>query len=177
MRLKTLFLDDYIFKGEHEVKSRTLTSLIDKESGTKVFNSAVELFITSAIVGCYYNKKSKPQKGDKTFKIMSSQFQNHYDVLLFIYKLTMLIGDEDNIGDIDRINRAFRYTDNQDNLSLFEEYMLGGLDEIYDRFMVSTNKRYDDYLISLRSFLDSIMKNNNNNNFDDDEDIFSGDVF
>ena len=81
---KKLFMDDYLFVGSHEEKARKLTSEIDNSSGAKIFTSAVELYMTAAIIGCYYGRRSKREKGEKTYRIMQSQFSNHYYQLVKI---------------------------------------------------------------------------------------------
>lgn len=148
-----LFMDDYLFTGSHEEKVRKLVSEIDNSSGAKIFSSAIELYMAAAVVGCYYNKRSVKEKGDKTFRIMQSQFSNHYYNLMFIYRLVML--NEENIGldSIDKINNAFRYHENPENVQKFEEYMLGGIDILYDKLFISTNSSYDDFLSSVNALI------------------------
>ena len=78
---------------------------------------------------------------------------------------------------IDRINNAFKYNPDDDeyqsNAKLFEKYMLGGLKELYDTFILSSNKRYEDYLTSLNKFVEKFKRNDT-----DDVDIdLDGDIF
>ncbi len=152
-KIKGLFMEDYLFVGSHEEKARKLTSEIDNQSGAKIFSSAVELFMAAAVVGCRYNKKSQREKGDKTLRIMQNQFTNHYRKLVFIFKLVMLADSNVKLQSIDKINNAFRYKENEENMKTFEEYMLGGVDIIYDKLFVSTNSSYDDYLASLNELV------------------------
>lgn len=163
---KGLFLEDYLFTGSHEEKARKLIGEIDNASGAKIFSSAVELYMAAAIVGTYYKKKSSREKGDKTLRIMQNQFTNHYEKLMFIYKLIMLSDPDLKLQSIDKINNAFRYRENEQNIKVFEEYMLGGVDILYDKLFVSTNTSYDDFLASLNQLLND-FKNKSEN----DEDI------
>ena len=83
-KTKRLFMEDYLCIGSHEEKARKLVSEIDNSSGAKVFSSAVELYMAAAVIGCYYNRRSQREKGDKTLRIMQNQFSNHYYDLMFI---------------------------------------------------------------------------------------------
>lgn len=169
---KKLFMDDYLFVGSHEEKARKLTSEIDNSSGAKIFTSAVELYMTAAIIGCYYGRRSKREKGEKTYRIMQSQFSNHYYQLVYIYKLVMLNEKDLLLESIDKINNAFRYYDDPNNMNKFEEYVLGGVEILYDKLFVSTNSSYDDFLTSLNSligeFKDTVKKEEDDINFDDE---------
>lgn len=150
---KKLFMDDYLFVGSHEEKARKLTSEIDNSSGAKIFSSAVELYMTAAIIGCYFGRRSSREKGDKTYRIMQNQFSNHYYQLVYIYKLVMLSEKDISLESIDKINNAFRYYDEPENIKKFEEYMLGGIEILYDKIFVSTNSSYDDFLSSVNSLM------------------------
>ena len=178
MANKRLFLDDYLFYGEYEEMVRTLTSVFDNNSGAKIFNSGIELYMASAIVGAHFNLRSKPApKTEKTFRIMANQFTQRGDELNLIFKLVMLNADKDINAPIDRINNAFKYSPDdpeyQNNILLFEECMLGGLREIYSNVMLSTNKRFDDYFNSLNTFISKFK----GDQLTEEDEIDFGDVF
>lgn len=159
---KQLFLDDYLFRGEYEEMARALIGIIDPKSGTKIFNSAVELYIAAAVVGITLDKKANPSKGDKTLRIMATQFISRDNELDFLYRLVMLNADRKHVTAVDRINNAFKITNADkeyaDNVETFEKYMLGGLKEIYSSFIHKTNKRFDDYLDCLNNFIEKFHK-------------------
>lgn len=171
-KTKGLFMEDYLFAGSHEEKARKLTSEIDNASGAKIFSSAIELYMAAAVVGAYYKKKSCREKGEKTLRIMQNQFTNHYEKLMFIYKLVMLSNSDLKLEPIDKINNAFRYRENEENIKVFEEYMLGGVDILYDKLFVSTNTSYEDFLASLNGLLSEFEKIQQ----DEDEIDFSDEI-
>ena len=41
MANKRMFLEDYLFRGKYEEMARALTSVIDTNSGSKIFNSGI----------------------------------------------------------------------------------------------------------------------------------------
>lgn len=173
MATKSLFLEDYIFRGSQNEKAIALTSLIDKESNTPIFSSLVELFICASIVGCYFNRRSKPEKGDVGKKIFATQFTTHSQQLNLAFRLVLLVGGKEQADSIERLNRTFRNPETQDNYELFESFMLGGIDELYDTFILDSNNRYEDYLTSLSKFLNEFAeKQESDEDGPSTEDIF-----
>ena len=157
---KSLFMSDYVFKGSHCDKVLALTSKIDADSNTCIFSSSVELFIFAALVGCYFNRRCKPERSSgKETKIMVSQFIEHKNDINLAFRFVLLTGNRENADPVERLNRTFRNPETDDNYALFEEYMLGGVDEIYEHLILSSNTHYEDYLTSLNKFLNEIRKN------------------
>lgn len=50
-------------------------------------------------------------------------------------------------------NKTFRNPETDENYKAFEEYVLGVLEEIYDKLMIKSNTNYQDYLTSLNKLL------------------------
>ena len=175
MRIE-LFSGDFLFTGSHERKVRSLINVIDVKSQAKVFSSAVEVFITAALVGCINNRTATKEKGNETLRIMTSQFNTHRVALLNTYKLVLLCADSNNVTPINRINRAFKEYSEDYNFELYISYVLGGVEELYSVFYENGSVRYDDYLNSLKSFIKENLTQNEDDELDDD-DIFGNDVF
>lgn len=171
-----LFSGDFLFTGSHEKKVRSLISIIDTKSQSKIFSSAVEVFITAALVGCINNRTAIKEKGGETLRIMTTQFNTHRVALMNTYKLVLLCADSAEVSPVDRMNRAFREYSEDYNFELFISYVLGGVDELYSVFYDNGSVRYDDYLNSLISFVKENLTENENEELDD-EDIFGNDVF
>ncbi|MBQ8068451.1 MAG: hypothetical protein IJ201_08925 [Solobacterium sp.] len=167
-KIKKLFLEDYLFKGRYTQMVVDLTETVDPASGAKIFDSAVELYLAAAIIGAHYQVKGKPDTGDPTKRIMANQFTNHYQDLVFAYKLVMLNADKEVLSPIERINNAFRYTEDdpqfQNNIEVFETYMLGGLELLHDR-LYQANMHFEDYLNALDELLIDI------NDYHEEDDV------
>ena len=114
-----LFSGDFLFTGSHEKKVRSLTSIIDTKSQSKIFNSAVEVFITAALIGCINNRTAEKEKGEETLRIMTSQFNTHRVALMNIYKLVLLCAESNKVSPVERIKRAFREYSEDYNYNLF----------------------------------------------------------
>ena len=164
---KNLFLKNYSFYGKHADMVDALTSKIDEASGASIFSTVVELFIMSALVGVKIGSKSKPD-GDKTKdkKILAEQFNSHNHEIKIAFKFVTLLGNKEKFDEITRLNKTFRNPDVDDNYKEFEEYMLGGLEDIYNHLMVASNTNYADYLTSVNQYLDN-FKTPSNSDLDD----------
>ncbi len=158
---KMFFRDNYYFYGHQCDMISALTKTIDESSRSSLFSSAIELFITAALVGAYYDSKEKvdPDHTKKT-NILAEQFNKHAVEVRRAFKFVLLVGDRTKLDAVTRLNRTFRNPETDENYNDFEEHMLGGLKDIYDSLILRTNTKYQDYLNSACNFL---------NNFSDDE--------
>lgn len=152
---KNLFLKNYSFYGKHCDMVNALTKRIDSYSNACLFNKTIDLFIISSLVGVKNNHKAKPSI-DKTrhTNILAEQFNSHSHEVQIAFKLVTLLGNSTQFDEIERLNRTFRNPERDENYVQFEEYMLGGLEDIYNSMMVDSNKTFNDYLCSLNSFLE-----------------------
>lgn len=173
MSNRNMFLEDYVFKGEYVDKVVKLTSKID-DSNASIFSSTIELFIFSSLVGSMLGLRNKPSKDSShTTKIFASQFSNHAEDLKLAFKFVMLMGTAESLDDVTKLNRTFRHPDKDENYQIFEEYMLGGLTEIYNSIFVDSNNKYEDYLTAVNNLMGKLVDKDNN----DDNEISTEDFF
>lgn len=157
---KNLFLKNYYFYGKHADMVDKLCSEIDKrDSNAKIFETFIDLFIYASLVGVFYDHRSKPSTDKSNTKnILAEQFNSHSSKLNIAFKFVTLLGNKDKYDEVTRLNKTFRNPETDENYIAFEEYMLGGLEEIYDKLMVETNHNYSDYLTSLNRMLSEFKK-------------------
>lgn len=160
MAKKTMFHEDYLFKGTQCDKVAALIKKIDENSNSQIFSSAIELFIFASLVGSIKNRKAEPEKDNtKIFRIMANQFFNHIDDLKLALKFVLITSEIDNPDPVSRLNKTFRNPETDDNYTLFEKYMLGGLDELYENLILDNNREYEDYLTCVNELMEKINKN------------------
>lgn len=87
---------------------------------------------------------------------MSNQFFNHIDELKLAFKFVILTSEKDCIDPVIRLNKTFRNPETDENYSLFEKFMLGGINELYENLILDTNVKYEDYLTSVNELLSSM---------------------
>lgn len=136
-----LFDKEFEFVGKHAKYCRFL-----KEKG--VFKTFREVYSISAIVGFVYGRtaaKDIVKNSAETVQpasILASEMQGKRKVLTETYRLIMLLHEVEGYSITDYQNRTFRddadaeaYPDKlKDNMNLFNSYVLGGLELIYDKF-------------------------------------------
>ena len=75
-----------------------------------------------------------------------------------MFKFVTLLGNEVKYDEVTRLNKTFRNPETDENYIAFEEYMLGGIEEIYDKLIIDSNKTYQDYLTSISKMLSDFKK-------------------
>ena len=151
---KNLFLKDYSFYGKHCDMVNALIAKIDEDSGANIFSIVIDLFIMSSLVGVINNHKSKPDSDkSRDKKILAGQFNSHSHDIKTAFKFVTLLGNKEKYDEVTRLNKTFRNPETDENYQAFEEYMLGGLEDIYNKFILDSNKNYSDYLTSMNQFL------------------------
>lgn len=177
MAKKTLFLEEYAIKGSHADKAIALTEKVDGDSEAKIFSNVVELFCFAALVGCFKNRRAKPDKDtSRTKKIFADAFRTHIEQLKLAFKFVVLTSDKVCTDSTERLNKTFRNPETDENYTLFEEFALGGIDELYDSLMLDTNTRFEDYLTCLNRLL-SDFNDSDSDIVDLDSDISTDEFF
>jgi len=166
---KDPFVEDYHFCGKHAEMVRQLCR--NEKKDRIVFSTYVDLFICSAVVGCVLDKKVKRdtrnRDGNNTANILASAFTSHSDVR-FVYCLVLICGDQNTASKTERLDRAFRYRNTKNSFSIFEEYMLGGLEYLYRNFMENNQSSNDQMYLNLRNLMSTFIPQVDNVDCDDD---------
>jgi hypothetical protein len=151
MELK-YFKQTFYFYGEQSIK---VSKLVDNEN-SKIFSTYIELFITAALVGCINGREVSPCKNSNDKKsIFSDQFQSHSKEVELIYRIVMLLGKKEDFSEQKRFDNAFKNYNNKECYDLFERYVCGGIDILYEAFYENGRPRNIDNLTSLNDFINS----------------------
>ena len=130
----------------------------DTKDGINLFQTKIELYILAPIIGLIYNRKSDiDYSTNSTYTIQLQQIMNYESDLEYVYRMVMLLDDKDNISEEQRLNRAFRFDNDktkfQENMKIFDKYVLGGIEVIYEQFSNDLGDR-EQLLFDLLEFLD-----------------------
>lgn len=152
-----MFDKEYFFRGIHAEKVLKLTTDFDGQ-GNKLFQRNFDVYLLAPIVGFLYSVKADLDKGERETKIFADILMREKDDLWFNYRLIMLL-DKNNCSDLDeRVSKAFRYYGSiqaKDDEALFEEYVRGGVDKIYEKLMDEVTNS-EAYLKNLFDFIEEI---------------------
>ena len=147
-----MFDKDIIFKGTHGEKVIRLTAKFDEKN--QLFKRNLDVYFMAPIVGFLYQRKADCNNGDgsqKTTKIFASDVMKYADDMLFNYRLLILL-DKKNTTDIEtRVDKVFRYYNSdrtKDDEKIFDQYVLGGVDVLYEK-LIESARGAEDYLNNL----------------------------
>ena len=150
-----LFNNEVEFTGKYSLMARCLRDEIH------LFQTFREVYVVSAAVGLYLNKKETPDNGEKyqPSSIFPAELSKRKLDLKFIYRIMMLVQENPEYSIEDYMNRAFRddveSEENREivreNMKLFNSYACGGLEYMYRVF---ENQDSDEKLVdSLYEFI------------------------
>lgn len=154
-----MFDKEYSFKGTHAEKVNKLTAKFDEKN--QLFKRNLDVYMMAPIVGFLYQRKAEPNNGDgsqKPTKIFPQQLIENGDDLAFTYRLILLL-DKKNADSIDeRVDKAFRQFNSpqaENDEKLYEQYVLGGVEVLYEKLIESATNT-EDYLKNLYDFMEEM---------------------
>ncbi|MGO4934011.1 hypothetical protein ACTQ40_00190 [Collinsella sp. Sow4_D11] len=119
----------------------------------KLYARYVDVYMNGAIFGLLHNRRAEKDSGDATANILADTLQRERNKCVLLYRLVMLLDETSNLDVQERINRAFR--DDADdaapgklvaNMELFNSYVRGGIEEMYEQFIDGHGVTADEYL-------------------------------
>lgn len=150
-----MFDKEYYFKGGHAEKVIKLTAQFGDEPNIKLFQRNLDVYLVAPIVGFLYGRKAELQTGiDRV--INHTQLIYEKTSLIYNYRLIMLLDAKHEPNADERVNKAFRYFGSDKATSdevLYEEYVRGGIDVLYEKLIETANSP-DDYIKNLYDFLE-----------------------
>ena len=156
-----MFDKEYSFTGKHASMVSNLTKPFDNKNNS-FFKKNWEVYMLAPIVGFLYGKKAERDKDSeiKPTKIFPEQLINNSDDFWFNYATIMLL-DTKNEPDLEkRIEKAFRRIKNESDEELYESYVRGGVEVLYDKLMDGVSNP-DDYTTKLYDFLEEFDERHN----------------
>lgn len=156
---------EYTFYGKHARYVTQLTSELKGLEKTPIFQKNLDVFKFASVVGIVYGRQGEIDKSKKDLedekvdikKIAGAQIVTISAELEYIYELIM-INHRKKIDDIEtRIDRAFRYTKNEElkkeGEEIFNSYVLGGVEVLYEKIFKEDTDT-DQILVNLYDFIE-----------------------
>lgn len=149
-----MFDKEYAFKGKHADMVRDLTKEFDMQKN-KFFPRNYDVYLLAPIVGFLYQRKADVDltKGIEPTKIWGTMLINNIDDLMFNYRLIMLLDKENEADPEARIEKAFRGNNTPEDEALYESYVRGGIEVLYEKLMDGVTS-LDEYTSRLFDFLE-----------------------
>ena len=110
-----MFDKEMDFYGKHATYLRSLAPsrqyLEKSDQRVTFFRSNIEVVLAAAVIG-FVKQRKAPSEGNKEVapnNIFAQALINHKDELELIYRLIMLLDDNDKLSIDNRIDKAFKY--------------------------------------------------------------------
>lgn len=154
-----MFDGDYNITGKHATYLKYLAVKNSKDdedaatSSAKIFDRYIDVYMNAAIWGLLYSRTApKDNSSDSRARIYADAFSKERENCVFLYRMVMLLDKKTELDPNERVNRAFRYDSDKDkekefqqNMELFNSYIRGGIEQMYEEFTSGCSTR-DDYM-------------------------------
>lgn len=145
-----MFENDYTINGIHATHLKYLVN------DAKVFSRYIDVYMNAAIIGFLHGRSEKKDNSSQDrARIYADAFATERLNCDFIYRLIMLLDGTTELSTQQRLDRAFRDDSQKEtehaksvhaqNMDLFNSYVLGGIEELYEQFTNGATSR-DDYI-------------------------------
>lgn len=150
-----MFDKQYRFTGSHAEKVNALTAIFDEASKAKLFERNLDVYINAPLIGFLYKRKGvKDSNSDiSPQNIFPEQMINASDKLKYNLRLIVLLDEENEPDQAIRMDKAFRHFGQENDLALFDQYVLGGVDVLYEK-LIEGEGEPSDYVNRLYDFLE-----------------------
>lgn len=158
-----MFESDFTMIGKHATYMKFLVN------NAKLYERYIDVYLNGAVFGLLYNRTAEKDKESKdTADIPASVFNHCRGDCMFLYRLVLLLDQSGNLDSTQKIDRTFR-DDALDqtsekvvsNLELFNAYVRGGIEQMYELFIDNHGITEDDYLeraiTVMREFRDDVQ--------------------
>lgn len=145
-----MFDSDYEIYGNHATQMKYLVNDV------KAFDRYIDVYLAGAAIGVLYNRRSQRTSSTDRARIYADAFNTEHLKCNELFKTVILSEESKNWSTEDRLNICFRYRDKMDEkaippttieevemmkdaFDLFNSYVLGGIEILYDSFSTSSS--------------------------------------
>jgi len=142
-------IDEMFFVGKHrDYVDKLWTQGKIQES---YFKRLVDLYAIAAIVGLKAKRRSPEERDDSDVKrtVQMKQLNEHYQTLLPIMRMILIMDDSRNMTFEERLESAFVIPEDietyKKNMELFNSYARGGIEYLYEQLVLRVPDVDEDY--------------------------------
>ena len=145
-----MFEKQYRFTGSHAERVSALTSVFDDAAKAKLFERNLDVYMNAPLIGFLFkrkgNKNSDGAVADQN--IFPEQLINNSEQLKYIFRLILILDTQHEPNEEARLDKAFRrFGADEADLQLFDSYVLGGVEVLYEK-LISPGNNYQQNLIN-----------------------------
>lgn len=154
-----MFTSDIVIKGKYATYLRYLSQKTEKndhkEKVAGVFERHIDVYMAAAMIGVTYGLKAEEDNSSSdTTKLFADVVNREQDNLITIFRIAMLVDNSSHLTADEKIERAFKEPDTLENMKLFQSYVRGGLEWLYDQFTTGATTK-DEYLAKIYEIVDN----------------------
>ena len=153
-----MFTSDIYVRGKYASWLKFLSEKTEKNDKSEkvagVFKRDIDVYLTAAIVGLNFGLRREADNSLDKAKIHVDTVLKEQDNLTFVFRIAMLVDNSTGLNADEKINRTFKSPDTPENMELFNSYVRGGIEWLYEQFTEGTTTK-DDYLAKIYEIVDS----------------------
>jgi hypothetical protein len=152
---------EFRFRGRHaeEVQFLCTERGQKRDNSVNLFRRVIDVYMVAAIMGLRYGRKENVDDSNMSASstVPQSAMNTESQNLDFLYRLILLLDRSEGLSEEERIDRAFKSdTDKravEKNMELFNSYVRGGVDVLYEQFSKDADS-IGDLMIDYLNFID-----------------------
>lgn len=153
-----MFTSDIYVRGKYASWLKFLSEKTEKNDKSEkvagVFKRDIDVYLTAAIVGLNFGLRREADNSPDKAKIHVDTVLKEQDNLTFVFRIAMLVDNSTGLNADEKINRTFKTPDTSENMELFNSYVRGGIEWLYEQFTEGATTK-DDYFAKIYEVVDS----------------------
>ena len=145
--VKDFYSTDYEIRGKHGQMVKKLTGTLDEEKiqKIKIFDTNINVMVNAPMIGFIFKEKAEEDKSNALVaKIAGAQMMAYSEDLKYVMQLILLLDSSYEPDFLKRVDKAFRhFGECEEDLELFEAYMRGGIEVLYDKIIGDASTPFD----------------------------------
>lgn len=118
----------------------------------------IDVYMTAAIVGVNYGLKREDENvSSDAVKIFADAVNREQNNLISIFRIVMLVDNTTGLNADEKINRAFKNPDTPENMKLFNAYVRGGIEWLYEQFTTGATTR-EEYITKIYEIVENFKE-------------------
>ena len=163
-----MFERDYRLEGKHATYAKFL------KDSARLYDTIVDVYMNGAIFGLLYDRRAPRDTESKdNANILAEAFINRRSKCILLFRLVLLLEKKTARTANERIDRAFRDDADEEradylkeDMDLFNEYVRGGIEVMYERFIEGGHSQ-EDYIEKAMDFMEQFKDDLSGNSFDE----------
>lgn len=159
-----MFNSDIFVRGKHATYLKYLSKTTEKndrkEKVAGVFERAIDVYMTAPVIGLVFGKRVEEDKtSTDSVKLFADVVIREQTNLESILRTVILVDNSYGLTPDEKIEKAFRAPETLENMQLFNSYLRGGIEWLYEQFTEGATTK-DEYLAKIYEIVGNFAAEN-----------------